>query len=81
MNENKMDLLEGIELTDNVLEDINGGFELSTMHKGAIANFVAKKKAENWTLEQVINYLQTNSAFMHNPAHLEAAVAYARQVW
>ena len=81
MDENKMDLFDGFELTDDMLESVAGGYELPEYHKNMLRYCVSKMKAENMTLEQFIVYLRDDSPFGAYPDVLEAAITFAREVW
>ena len=74
-------MLEGIELTDSMLEGIAGGFELSDYHKSVIRHFVKMAKAKDWDLERFIEYLNTESMYACQADCLEAAITYSREVW
>lgn len=80
--EDKIDLFESFELTDEMLEGANGGFELPNYHKGVIRGFTRiAKEEEHWDLERFIQHLRTESPFSADPNYLEAAITYAREVW
>jgi len=83
MGEDMNDLFasEGIELTDEMLEGVNGGFELPNYHKGVLRGFVRiAKEKEHWNFERFLEYLLNESLFSADPNYLEAAIAYAHEV-
>lgn len=47
MSEDKMDLMDGMELTDDMLVGITGGYELPEYHKGLLRFAMNKGKNEH----------------------------------
>ena len=81
MDEKKTELFNGLELADDMLEGVNGGFELSEFQKSTLRDLISALKSDNMGLEQAVEYLSTKTAYGSFPDKLEVAVAYMRKVW
>ena len=81
MNEDKRELLEGIELSDDMLEGISGGKGMSDYLKSLVRDLVMILKSDGKTVEQVVEYLSTKTPLGSKPDILADAIAYTRAIW